>query len=112
MDKSGWDDVFSDYSDSQRDSTWGPDDKKEEIQISSEKLAHSLRSGEEVYSKMSVDQDGESEQRKRSGEGKYRCSVCGSMHLKPAHLKQHMCTHSENVSFFVFLAAFYFEAMI
>jgi hypothetical protein len=100
MGKSGCDDECSspssDYSDMLRDSTWGPEGE-EEVAISSEKPAISSRSGEEVSSKKSFDHDEGSESGKGSPEGKYKCSICGVLHLKPSLLKQHMCTHSEDV---------------
>lgn len=107
MGQSVWDDVSSspssDYSGLQGDSTWGPGDEKDEIAISSAKLAHSLGSGEEVGSKKSVvDHEEESGPSKGNAKGKYKCSVCGVMHLKPSLLKQHMSSHFEDVSLLQF----------
>ena len=57
----------------------------------------SSRSREEV-SPRTVDSEDGSESRQGKPEGKYKCSVCGALHLKPSLLKQHMSSHSEDVS--------------
>ncbi|KAG0620709.1 hypothetical protein M758_4G237300 [Ceratodon purpureus] len=88
----------NDYSDMQGDSTWGPE-PGEEVEISSEKYPVSSRSGDEVNSKKVTDHDDGSESGEGRPEGKYKCSVCGVLHMKPSLLKQHMCTHSEDRSF-------------
>jgi len=101
MGKSGCSSAFSDL---QADtSTWGLDDGNDEFAISSEKLAPSLRSEEEVDSKENVvDHEEESKFSKANVKGKYKCEVCGVLHLKRSLLKQHMCSHSKDVSEFIF----------
>jgi hypothetical protein len=99
MGKSRWDDGAcssddDDYSDMQVDTTWGPSDEKDRVAISSDKLLPSLRSGEE--GDCSGSHEGQSEPSKEAVKGKYKCSVCGVMHLKRSLLKQHMLSHSDD----------------
>lgn len=101
----------SDYSDMQGDSTWGSE-REEAIEISSEEPLTSSRSWEEASSKKGVDHDESSACGKGSAGGKYKCSVCGVLLMKPSLLKQHMCSHSEDVSLLcmVFLVVLGVEA--
>lgn len=101
MGESRWDDggecCSDDYSDMQvNTTTWGPDDEKDRVAISSDKLLPSFRSGEEG----AVDEghEGQSEFSKEAVEGKFKCSVCGVLHLKRSLLDQHMLSHSDDVS--------------